>query len=236
MNLAHLPASLKRAFPYERMMRSDCPLLTEPEPLDLALDLLMSIAQEEYPHFCIDQENLPAYTLALAWLLGLEHPDIDDHMKGLYISGNAGSGKTTLVRLLHLVSQSVDLHRPFYSERQGRFVYERMLWWEGSTALGIAQHYAEQGELQGLYARLLHIGDLGAEPEETLHWGTRTRPLSDLICQRSDLGGYLHAPMIITSNYRPEDLRQRYGDRAASRLVGDCIHVQLTGADRRRKR
>lgn len=198
----------------------------------IVLSWMLQKGKQEVPGFALDEHCLSAYDVALAWLLGTPHPAISDHLKGLYIMGGAGSGKTTLVRLLRIMAAGLGVERPFFDAENQRYAYRPLLWSCEQHAIATAQHYAETGEYQGLHYPILHIGDLGAEPEETLHWGTRTKPLSDLICMRSDQG-YYDAPMIITSNYHPEDLRPRYGDRCVSRLLGDCILIELGGRDRR---
>lgn len=198
----------------------------------VVLSWMLQKGKQEVPDFALDEHCLSAYDVALAWLLGTPHPAISDHLKGLYIMGGAGSGKTTLVHLLRIMAAGLGVERPFFDAENKRYEYRPLLWSCEQHAIATAQHYAETGEYQGLHNRVLHIGDLGAEPEETLHWGTRTKPLSDLICMRSDQG-YYDAPMIITSNYHPEDLRPRYGDRCVSRLLGDCILIELGGRDRR---
>ena len=200
--------------------------------LETALYWMVQKGVQFVPGFALDEHCFNAYNVSLSWLIGSNHHAIDDHMKGLYIMGGTGSGKTTLVRLLRIMAYGLGVERPFFDTGSGEYLYKPMLWSCDQHAIATAQHYAETGEYQGLHNRILHIGDLGAEPEETLHWGTRTKPLSDLICQRSDQG-YYDAPMIITSNYHPEDLRPRYGDRCVSRLLGDFILIEMGGRDRR---
>lgn len=218
------------ALPPRRITRCAAELGDNPQATALLWTLQKGV--QTVPGFRLDESCLSAYDVALAWLLGAPHPAISDHLKGLYIMGGAGSGKTTLVRLLRIMAAGLGVERPFFDASNQRYAYRPLLWSCEQHAIATAQHYAETGEYQGLHNRILHIGDLGAEPEETLHWGTRTKPLSNLICMRSDQG-YYDAPMIITSNYHPEDLRPRYGDRCVSRLLGDCILIELGGRDRR---
>lgn len=202
------------------------------QPHAVAFSWMKQKGMQTIAGFVLDEHCLNAYDVGLAWLLGTPHPAIDDHMKGLYIMGGAGSGKTTLVRLLRIMADGLGIERPFYDVPNQGYAYRPMLWSCDQHAIATAQHYADTGEYQGLHHRILHIGDLGAEPEVSLHWGTRTKPLADLICQRSDQG-YYDSPMIITSNYHPEDLRSRYDDRCISRLLGDCIIIEMGGRDRR---
>lgn len=201
--------------------------------LNTALSYLVNLGRRESSlgFFRLSSDNVSAYRKALSWLLALPHPEIDDPMKGLIVTGSTGTGKTLLVKLLWMIAREIELKRPFWDGRKSKIQIAPFLW---NYSQHVSDHVSDyiaspDASFPALRFRVLHIGDLGAEPETFSRFGTRGS-IADLICQRSDQG-YLDAPMIITTNLTWEDIRALYGDRAYSRLRGDLIEVQLTGTD-----
>ena len=203
--------------------------------INTALGYLVALGRRESGtgYFHLGSENAPAYQKALAWLLALPHPEINDPMKGLIVTGSTGTGKTLLVRLLWMLAKGIDLHRPFWDGVSSKAKMEPLLWNYNAHVCDHVSSYIESPDasFSALRYRVLHIGDLGAEPESFSRYGTRGS-IADLICQRSDLG-YRDAPMIITTNLTWDEIHRLYGDRASSRLRNDLIEVQLTGTDYR---
>lgn len=112
---------------------------------------------------------------------------------------------------------------------------------EEPSALGWAQVRADalceawtQGRGLAWYRELwaLCVQDLGQEPQEALYMGNRLDVVRQLVECRGDRRDAL---TFFTSNLRlgGEALRQRYGDRAASRLIGMCNYFEIRGRDRR---
>ncbi|WP_327417590.1 ATP-binding protein [Streptomyces sp. NBC_01233] len=117
--------------------------------------------------------------------------------------------------------------------------------WESVTA---ADLYAEMRPRQGVdpewmlrrLARIpvLHLDDLGA--------ATTTRWTEELTYRLINHRYNRELPTLITSNLAPARtpsmpaeqpvLREQIGDRVASRLVGMCQQIAMTGPDRRRTR
>ena len=174
--------------------------------LDTVLEGIVRLGREVTHDFTLDEVGINAYAKALSWLLGFKHPEIDDPMKGIIVTGETGVGKTLMVRLLQEVSTRLGIHRPFYDGASSRVCMKPFLW--------------------NYEPHVLHIGDLGSEPDTFHRYGNRAS-LADLINQRSDMG-YQSAPMIITTNLPWSEL-ERYGDRAVSRLRGDCIEICMAG-------
>lgn len=196
--------------------------------LDTVLEGIVRLGREVTPDFTLDEVGINAYAKALSWLLGFKHPEIDDPMKGIIVTGETGVGKTLMVRLLHEVSTRLGIHRPFYDGASSRVCMKPFLWNYETHALWHVKDYmgSDDGSFQALRWRVLHIGDLGSEPDTFHRYGNRSS-LADLINQRSDMG-YQSAPMIITTNLPWSEL-ERYGDRAVSRLRGDCIEICMAG-------
>ena len=82
-------------------------------------------------------------------------------------------------------------------------------------------------------APMLCIQDLGNEPQEALYMGNRLDVARYIIEYRGDA----HAELtFITSNLRMggDILKERYGDRVASRLMEMCNYYEIKGKDRRK--
>lgn len=61
---------------------------------------------------------------------------------------------------------------------------------------------------------MLGIDDLGTEPIEVLDYGNPLFPVIDLLTKRYEAQLFT----FVTSNLRPEEIRERYGVRIADRL------------------
>ena len=190
--------------------------------LSEAIAIIIELGDHAVPNFALSPgEAIP-------------HHEIDDPMKGLIVTGATGTGKTLLVSLLWALSEKMGVHRPFIDRDSGQRRMKPLLWNCSMHALEHVEYYSNNGGYQAIRYNVLHIGDLGTEPDTFLRYGTKSS-LSDLICQRSDMG-YKDYPTVITSNLPWEEMRQRYGDRAYSRLRGDLIEVRLLGKDHRTER
>lgn len=196
-----------------------------------AIGLIIELGNHSVPNFSLSPEEMQAYAKAVSWLLDLPHTEIDDPMRGLIVTGATGTGKTLLVSLLWALSEKMGVHRPFIDRDSGQWRMKPFLWNCAMHALDHVEDYSNNGSYQAIRYNVLHIGDLGTDPDTFLRYGTKCS-LSDLICQRSDMG-YRDYPMVITSNLPWDEMKQRYGDRAYSRLCGDLVEVRLLGKDHR---
>jgi DNA replication protein DnaC len=88
-----------------------------------------------------------------------------------------------------------------------------------------AENTEEELMVQYLECEYLVVDDFGIE--KTTEWVQQTANF--LICKRDNN----NMPTIVTSNLSPDDIGNTYGDRVASRLIGDYGAIHSTGPDYR---
>ncbi len=187
--------------------------------------------------FVIDEQNKFVYGNLLLWALAdgrmqcinpFTHEKQSGNLfKGLYIAGNPGSGKTWATRILNEFCRRAAIKIRF----SGR---EEKLGWTSYHAHDITNGYITYGNTDAYKVLdVLCIQDLGNEPLESVYMGNRANVLAELLEHRGDESH--HKLTIITSNLRINDprIKELYGDRVASRLIGMCNYFELTGNDRR---
>lgn len=188
-------------------------------------DALLAIGRHLTPDFVIDKDNRKAYTDVLKWCIGKEGSL--DLLKGIYLWGDTGTGKTLMLSLMLNISR-------FYGIGFRTATGEYPLIDKTARADEICDDYAEEGDLTKWVAYpSLCINDLGAEPDETLYMGNRRKVLRSIIEQRADRADRM---TLITSNYPPdaEEIVQIYGYRVMSRIKQMCNVICLPGQDRRK--
>lgn len=133
--------------------------------------------------------------------------------QGVLIAGNAGTGKTFLFRALNMAMGAC--------ATRGIQTAEQII----ANGLNGIQGWYEQWDGSELV-----IDDLGAE-RESVEYGARDDLLKSVIAHRAERQtGRTH----VTTNLDAKAIRDRYGDRTLSRLVGMCRPHRLDGPDRRR--
>lgn len=148
--------------------------------------------------------------------------DIDsklDEGQGLWLMGDVGTGKTTLAMLVS--RHALEARRSVAIYSLPRLLAEIRKTYED----GAEHSYLDL--LERLAAiDLLHIDDLGAE--RTSPWVLEQ--LYSMVNARYEEG----RAMVITTNLRPDELREQIGARTVSRLVEMCGEPwPLWGHDRR---
>lgn len=130
----------------------------------------------------------------------------------LYIYGQRGAGKSTLMRALTITLQMI------WDGVEGIKVKNFI----SGTAKRIYEHFAAGNDMYPIFREreLVMIDDLGSE-EPTCKWmGTTLTPLESLIKQLSDA----HKAMIISSNLTIEEAGKQY----SSDRLADCLYQFAT--------
>lgn len=207
--------------------------------LDNAMKIVEAIGKSRNPAFVIDDENRFAFENFIKWahcdtsmkcLDPVSGQVIPGRLKhGIYIAGNTGTGKTWCMEIMQAYIQAIGIKVLWHNDNDPRPLY-----WRTIRADGLCDVWAESGNIQQYKtAPMLAIQDLGNEPPETLYMGNRLDVVRYVIEYRGDM----HAEMtFITSNLRMggDILKERYGDRVASRLMEMCNYYEIKGKDRRK--
>ena len=208
------------------------------EPSELFAAVAIIAQRTRGLQFSIDKDNRFVYENVIGWIMGNPaslalNPDTNATIparldKGVYIAGGTGTGKSLCMELLQQLANAV-APEVMHAGKKKR------LSWQIAHATDITNKYRTTGDIsEYLNALSLCIQDLGQEPTEVVHMGSRLNPLRTLIEYRADKP---HLLTLFTSNIpmKHETIQQRYGARAYSRLFEMANYYELKGNDRRRK-
>ena len=158
-------------------------------------------AEVEYRHraFRDNPEMRKQIEKAARWLTTQER-------FGLLLCGVPGNGKTTLMLAIRSLINFLDMTNA-YNEKMGVSLID---------AREIVR--LNKDDFNGLRKvrsqPMLAIDDMGLEPSEVLDYGNVLNPVIDLISYRYTEQLFT----IVTTNLKPEQIRQKYGDRIADRF------------------
>lgn len=202
-----------------------------------SLSMLEAMGRDRDPAFVIDDDNRFAYLNFVKWCHGDPSMRRVDPLtrevrpgwlgRGIYIGGGTGTGKTWCLELMRAYARACRFAVRYPGEEPSA------LGWAQVRADALCEAWT-QGRGLAWYRELwaLCVQDLGQEPQEASYMGNRLDVVRQLVECRGDRRDAL---TFFTSNLRlgGEALRQRYGDRAASRLMGMCNYFEIRGRDRR---
>lgn len=140
-----------------------------------------------------------------AWLTG------DSPKFGVLLCGDCGNGKSTMMKAFQQLLNALRIPNPTPSD--GHSSYYGM-------HITDAKHIAHLCKSDyGAFLRLaktdmLGIDDLGTEPREVMDYGNVLCPVIDLLTKRYEEQLFT----FVTTNLKPKEIRERYGERIADRL------------------
>lgn len=161
--------------------------------------------------FIIDENNKEVINQLYFYLIGSDRFK-GDLYKGIFLSGNIGSGKTLILNsFLKIIEDlSIKVVTKLHSK-------------------AIASFLKENGESY-LNQRPLFIDDIGKEAKTVNDYGTVKNTIPDLFALRYDFGSWTFA----TCNYKSDKLTEFYGETIFDRFKEFFNNMELSGNSRRK--
>lgn len=137
---------------------------------------------------------------------------------GILLNGNPGCGKTTVVKALQRLYNVLNLKDPILGDenKAGMLILD---------ARKIDEYYVERRDYYKYIAgtTFLTIDDLGQEQQGRMIYGQMLFPVNELFEYRYDRQLFT----VITTNLRPDELKDRYGRRFYDRLVEMMLPISF---------
>ena len=188
------------------------------EQLKSVKQLFLNELKAECGEFVIDNDNRKAVGSVFHWCLRDKKGTLDPH-KGLWIYGNIGTGKSTLMKA---ILRFVGNHWQDYS---GENIRPR---W--TSAADLCGQYASDG-FNVFDSIPMGLDALGAESVPTNHIGNKLNVVQHLIYRLYEVKSPV--PKIVTSTLTLKGVLDTYGAATVDR-IGELFNlVELTGATRR---
>ena len=167
------------------------------------IDMLTAsyMAEVEYRHrkYIEDPELIDRITTAARWL-------INQKRFGILLCGVPGNGKTTLMLAIRSLINFLDI-TDSYNEKMSVYRIDAR-----EIARLSNEDFAKFEKIRS--KKMLAIDDMGLEPAEVMDYGNILNPVVDLLSYRYDEQLFT----IVTTNLKPNEIRQKYGDRIADRF------------------
>lgn len=175
-----------------------------PRPLEEVTKMLQEAVrfEVEYRGGTVIEDNMEHIEQAARWLTDPKTP-------GLYIAGNVGNGKTTL---LNAIIQTINVQ----TNELPRDAKGKNAWVFRINSSRLVEVAKKSDEELGEWIRrpMLAIDDLGSEESTVKTYGNVLNPAVELLSYRYEYQLFT----IVTTNLKPDDIRKVYGDRIADRL------------------
>ncbi len=171
------------------------------------------------PSFVVDDENKPVLAQLVHYFAQTGGSNLSTK-KGVLLAGNVGSGKTMLMEIFN---QLVRRSNPFYKTTARQVAKDYAA--DGLTAL---VRYLKQFRKTpvGLVPVDFFFDDLGAEDNKK-HFGNEANVMAEVIYDRYELYIRYGTRTHFTTNLTPDELEEKYGVRAYSRLCQMCNFLVL---------
>jgi glycosyltransferase involved in cell wall biosynthesis len=146
----------------------------------------------------------------------------EDPIRGLFLYGTVGSGKTTLMKAVCSLIRASGSGSDLAVLTTATALFDEYCQYQNDRA----NHYEEMRR-----ARYLFLDDLGIEPSRCLIYGVERYPIQDIIYARYDR----QLVTVITSNLDRSGLRDRYGERMYDRMAEMMLPLCFMATSYRRQ-
>lgn len=197
--------------------------------IDKANELLL---KREKRNFEIDDDNKYAVDFFISYFSNAEKLKTlgGKSHKGIYFYGGCGTGKSLFFEILEEI----------YKSYQNPGLRIKTVHTVGLTDQYLSQ-LSRPKQLapndDSLYSKnrkgAIHFEDLGAE-NKLNHFGNSIEIMADLLQLRYSESRRALCKTFITTNFSPEEARNRYGERVYDRMFEMFNFVKLTGSSRRK--
>ena len=161
--------------------------------------------------FEIDKTNAESLKQIYLYMTGNKDFNGDLH-KGLFLIGNFGVGKTTILKTLAAIFDIINKRKMIFL-----------------SSLQLHEIIKENG-VEIIAKSPMIIDEIGRENEVVKDYGTEIRPIVELLTARYNNNAYTFA----TSNYNLDSLKKKYGQYITDRMVEMFNFIELTGETRRK--
>ena len=196
-------------------------LLTDPSLNDFQNNFVAAYSAVTKNSWNKDSRARGAIVQLAEWFSGqISTPNLSAD-KGIYLYGDFGTGKTSVMKAFNLMSCTKK-----FKMKSSKDIAKA---YAGDASLEEKGGYAAISRYNDITFRNKEVvgwlfDDLGAE-SNMKHYGQEENVMADIIISLYDKGhkGRVH----VTSNLRPEELPAKYGSRAASRMMEmfNFIHI-----------
>ena len=184
--------------------------------------LFIICARKICPDFEIRDDLKATYSDIVHWAM-MDYEGNLDPDKGLFIWGEVGTGKSTLLRIIrefcYIIRQPID----------GKRYYFRI-----NNVIDICADYADESPNGGYRAIKEYINcprqafdELGSETKPTGRWGNFENVMQYIFQRRYD--NRFHQFTHVTTNYTPDQIAEYYGARIYDRFKEMFNFVALRG-------
>ena len=142
--------------------------------------------------------------------------DYDSEKFGLFFSGMCGNGKTTWLKAIRTLINSLNLRHP-----QTNSSYSVSLWNARELAYRCKDEYQEWARIARL--PILAIDDFGTDPKEIISFGNCLTPMIDLITKRYEEQLFT----LFTTNLTFSQIKEKYEERIADRLIEMVVPIRF---------
>lgn len=145
-------------------------------------------------------------------------------IRGFYIAGGVGTGKSTLIKILLEIAKRCGVKYKTKNDETVFYIMQNIF-----TATELCKEYREYGMLQD-FCCCIAIDDIGSEEEYTSYMGSKINVIEETLLNRYCKN---YTITFATSNYPIDEKYLKYSERMISRMRKMFAYYELTGEDRR---